>query len=163
MLLGDPLASSLRLGDAVSLSGAILAEDCCLFRATWHDEQYVLQGSSLPMGKWTLYRYKFLGWSNDRPILGRHGDSHEYPQGECKLGSFRAIVELCSGMGGMAIGAARLGGETILQVDKSPLAAQTVRQNGGTYACVRTSRPRRCKCRFMPRLPPFFRLQVRLR
>ena len=46
------------------------------------------------------------------------------------LGSYKTIVELCSGMGGMAVGAAFLGGQTVLQVDVNQLACQTASANG---------------------------------
>ena len=140
MLTGDPCAASLTPGEDVVLSGLSLAESG-LFKALWHDELYLLQGCTLPEGRWTLYQYRFMGWSNEHPILGKHGDSQEYPHGTRSLKSFRTIVELCSGMGGMALGAARLGGEACLHVDKSPLAVSTICQNGGQGLCADITSP----------------------
>ena len=72
-----------------------------------------------------------MGLRDGFSVLAKCENSKSIACGTVSLDSFRRIVELCSGMGGLTVGTARLGGVPILQVDKTALACEAVTRNGG--------------------------------
>ena len=109
----------MRFGSRVTVTGH--AQGDCLY-AFWHQETLGLRGTSLSDGVWTLYDFQYQGVQDGLPILEQTEGSWALPCGSPSLSSYTSIVELCSGMSGMAVGAAFLGGRSLLHVDKSPLA-----------------------------------------
>ena len=130
---GDESFRSLSAGQSVLLVGKIYhISGGVRFHATWHSEDFVLDNLCLDPGMWTLYNFQYMGERDGSPVLARCEDSIFLTCGAANLHSFRKIVELCSGVGGLSAGTARIGGLPVLQVDKTALACETVAMNGGT-------------------------------
>ena len=91
----------------------------------------MLRDASVQPGLWTLYDYCFEGGLDGFSQLRELPTSRAIACGPKSWDSFRSMVELCCGLGGIAIGAARVGVATRLHVDQTKLACDTVKLNGG--------------------------------
>ena len=131
MSIGDARCKDLCPGQRVSLTGRIASGGSQRFQALWHDEVFHLEALVLEAGVWTLYDFQYMGIRDGNPVLAKCEGSQHYACGSISLDSYRKIVELCSGMGGLAAGITRLGGLPVLQVDKTALACEVVALNGG--------------------------------
>ena len=131
MSVGDARCKDLCPGQRVSLTGRIASGGSQSFQALWHDEVFHLDALVLGAGVWTLYDFQYMGIRDGYPVLAKCEGSQHYACGSILLDSYRKIVELCSGMGGLATGITRLGGLPVLQVDKTALACEVVALNGG--------------------------------
>ena len=100
--------------------------------AAWTGECLKLRGLPLQPGVFTLYHLKFLGMIEGVAVLQFELDSYSFEAKPITTASYRTIVDVCSGLGGMSQGLRGLAGETLVFVDHSPLAIATVKDNGGS-------------------------------
>ena len=129
-------------GDLITLVGKIEhAGPVCLFKALWHQETYELHSQTLQQGIWTLYDYCFDTQNSGPPVLKQLATSRSPPCGARGPESFRGMIELCCGLGGIAIGAARVAVATKLRVDQTNLACDTIASNGGQVLKGNLTRP----------------------
>ena len=99
--------------------------------ALWHKEAVQLVDHDLEAGRYTLYNFVFAGLQGGIPALRSDPESVCLAAKPRTTESFRTLVDLCSGLGGMSQGLRGLGGHTLLHVDRSQLAIDTVKDNGG--------------------------------
>ena len=99
--------------------------------ALWHKAVLCVEGCDLEIGRHTLYNFEFAGVQNGVHILRAGTQSEHFAAKPQTSESYRTLVDLCSGLGGMSQGLRGLGGHTLLHVDRSQLAVDTVRDNGG--------------------------------
>ena len=127
-MLGDILLRDIQVGTPWTGVIAVHAGECT---AVWHGEALLLEGIELGDGRHTLYNFIYSGLRGGVPILTLHSDSQAFQARPTVTRSFRTLVDLCSGLGGMSQGPKGLSGHTSVYVDHSPLAVATVRDNGG--------------------------------
>ena len=101
------------------------------FTALWHGQALILEDQDLDDGRYTLYNFIFVGSRDGVPVLKAGSDSFCFAVKPRTTESYRTLVDLCSGLGGMSHGLTGLGGHTLLHVDRSQLAVDTVKDNGG--------------------------------
>ena len=132
MLLGDPQTSDMRDGERYHVVGLVTrAGDECHFAASWTGESFILQGFQGNPGVWSFFKLCFIASEQGIPTLRVQADTCCIYIPERDAASFRNLIELCSGLGGLALGAHQLRVRTLLSVDKSPLACEAVTLNGG--------------------------------
>ena len=127
-MLGDHPFEGLQVGSL--WTGVIEAREG-KFRALWHDQLFVAKGLPLEDGRYTFYNFVLEECCDGVPVLVKSESSHYFAAKKSLTRSFRTIVDLCSGLGGMSQGLAGLSGHTLLYVDHSQLAVDTVADNGG--------------------------------
>ena len=132
VILGDPARGSLQIGDSVTMAGTIYWEDsACYLHGLWHGEVYRVTSTGLFSGVWTLYDFRFDGTCSGIPVLVWQRDSLQLPCKQASPASFRSMIEVCCGLGGISLRAARVVVSTCLHVDRSSLACETIRANNG--------------------------------
>ncbi|OLQ12996.1 hypothetical protein AK812_SmicGene3030 [Symbiodinium microadriaticum] len=99
--------------------------------ALWNQEPVSLP-TALPTGVITVYNFVFVGFQGGLAELQTSDSSTWFAAKSCHTLSFRTIVDVCCGIGGISSGLWGLNGSTVLSVDKSQLATDTVQDNGGT-------------------------------
>ena len=88
----------------------------------------------LTPGTWTLYGYRTVV-SGD--IILEPGVMSKKFRKPCMTDvSQLQLREVCAGIGGFSLGAAESGFKTVVFLDRSPIACQTIRNNGGTCICA---------------------------
>ena len=125
----DPSIRGLLAGDKVTIVVKTISDHMVL--GLWHEERFSLP-EPLGAGVWTLYDFLFQSVQDGVGQLSQDSQSLAV---ECKaLGnsSFLTMKEVCAGIGGMALGARKAGCNTVVSVDKSKLACETVEMNGGS-------------------------------
>ncbi|CAE7506880.1 aquIMA [Symbiodinium sp. CCMP2456] len=125
--LGDLALREVQVGSSLDL--VVTHVKGHVFRGIWHGDLYSCD--TLEPGTWTLYGY--ILESIDRNVGKLRGtiDSRAFPKPEYTADAFRTMVEVCAGIGGLGLGARFAGTEILLQVDKAPIAYETLRLNGG--------------------------------
>ena len=123
-LADAPEGSLLSLVGAVSRAGH--ASWC---RTLWHGDGFQLRDVELSAGIWTVFDFQLVAKSHG--IFCPTSSSMACLKPPRTIQGFRNLVELCSGMGGIAAGASVLGYQAVFSVDKSPLACAAVRASGG--------------------------------
>ena len=128
MALGDMSFETLQIGQ---LWSGVVHSDQGGLTAQWTGEKLVIHDEDFQSGIFTLYHLKFLGIFEGVASLRFEKDSHCFSAKPVTTASFRTIVDICSGLGGMSQGLRGLAGHTLVFVDHSPLAIATVQDNGG--------------------------------
>ena len=128
MLLGDPRVSDLQDGTRCHMVGMVA--DGCL-SSLWTGEHIILHNFQGVDGKWSFFGLQVAPPVQGVSALSVREDTCCIYIPDADLDSYRTLVELCSGLGGLAIGAQQLGARTLLSVDKSPLACEAIQLNGG--------------------------------
>ena len=107
MVIGDCSAGSCKEGDTITLVGLVFLERAkAKFEAYWDKEVFDLHHTTLHPGVWTLYDSQYGGVQDGRFQLLEQPSSRAHVCGPCSPDAFRSMVELCCGLGGIAIGAA---------------------------------------------------------
>ena len=127
--MGDLPLGQLQTGCSYDFVGEVTASDGG--RLLWTGEPFVVSGFSLRQGVHTFYDFVFVGSVEGRGIF-RPGMTALAVLRPClSAQAFAHLRDICSGLGGIAVGASKVGVSTVLHVDKSALAVRTVRNNGG--------------------------------
>ena len=127
MSVGDASFRELAVGSL--WTGVVDVSDDCSF-ALWINEPVRVQ-ADLTTGVHTIYGFVFAGFQGGLAVLEASDTSKWFKAKHCHSRSFRNIVDACCGLGGFSWGLWGLHGNTILSVDRSQLAVDTVRDNGG--------------------------------
>ena len=107
-----------------------------IFCGLWHDEPFIVKGWTWGVGsRWTLYGFRKAQCESGYLCLEALSDSVARKHTPICSASFRSLIDLCSGMGGFSLGAQAAQVNTVLFVDKSPLACEAVRANQGSAYC----------------------------
>ena len=101
----------------------------------------VVVGFNITCGIWTLYDYVVVGKVDGLTELQGDKSSRAFPEPNLNAASFKHAVELCCGIGGISVGAVRLGWKTKVFVDQSPLACKAVECNHGYVLCGKVEDP----------------------
>ena len=126
-LLGDPAHRNLVPGSRLDVVLVHVKEN--IFRGLWHGDLYSC--GSLGPGTWTLYGFILASVERNVGFLQSAEGSVAFQCVDRGASSFNTLVEVCSGIGGISIGASFIGFETLLSVDIAAIACETVRLNGG--------------------------------
>ena len=132
VMLGFPSLAGTAVGASLTLVGKLArGPQGSILTDLWTGDSYLLHECSLEEGVWTLFDYVLVDMHESFGVLSPTATSLALPKPPRGVQGFRNLVEICCGLGGIAAGAAFLGCQTIISVDKSPLAVSTVRANGG--------------------------------
>ena len=122
-MLGDPMASNCKAGDLVSFVGDITPGTCSSsLRSLWTGETHVLL---------SLVDFRVSHVVGDSLSLEAAPYSQFFRKPALSARGFRDLVEVCCGLGGIAVGASAAGGLPILSVDRSALACKVAAANHG--------------------------------
>ena len=148
MEVGDSLLGATGPGKHVDLVASIegLQKDLAVCRGNWRGELFLVKGWTQPFsGLWALYDYVRTDDVDGIPCLepgvDACGKQHVYG---CSA-SYRNLVELCAGMGGISLGAQAACVHTCLFVDNKGaqvLQADIIRNSRCTCAAL----PFLCSC-----------------
>ncbi|CAE6966038.1 aquIMA [Symbiodinium sp. CCMP2592] len=127
MALGDPSLRELSLGQLVDIVVVHIHGDT--FKGLWNCDLFACKG--LGPGVWTLYGFVLDHIDQNTGHLRATDTSKAFLRPEASPDSVTTLVEVCSGIGGISVGAHFAGFNTLLSVDKSEIACATVRLNGG--------------------------------
>ena len=131
-MLGDVKAKQCRVGDVISVVGqGNNGADSSSIISLWTGELFVLPSFSLEYGVWSLINFRVLQIAENAVHLEATKDSQVFQRPMRTARGFRDLVEVCCGLGGIAVGAAAAGGHALLSVDRSALACATVLANQG--------------------------------
>ncbi|CAE7238032.1 aquIMA [Symbiodinium sp. KB8] len=126
-LLGDPALRDLAPGSSLDI--IVVHVHGNIFKGLWHGDMY--NCTCLGQGTWTLYGFILVSVGQNMGFLQSTVDSVAFKCSERGASSFSTLVEVCSGIGGISVGACYSGFETLLSVDKAAIACDTIRLNGG--------------------------------
>ena len=129
-MLGDPALADMVEGDRVTLVLEV-NHDLGHALALWHREEFHLN-RELQEGVWTVYRALFVTKKDGVGHLLLDEETTAILNKPLGVSSFSVLKEVCGGIGGIAIGAARAGMQTVASLDYNTLASQTLGLNGGT-------------------------------
>ena len=123
-----------------------------IFKGLWHGDMY--NCTCLGQGTWTLYGFTLVSVGQNMGFLQSTVDSVAFKCSERGASSFSTLVEVCSGLGGISVGASYSGFETLLSVDKAAIACETIRLNGGQALEGDISSPRSAAANLSRLSPP---------
>ena len=128
-----------------SLDIVLQVQECsstgCKGIAPWHGQLFHCDLCLQP-GTWTAYGITFESFSSGIGFLVQGPDTSVFRKPSFSIDCLRTLRETCCGMGGFSIGASYLGFRTAVFNDRSDLACQAIRLNGGTVVPGVWS----CKC-----------------
>ena len=104
-------------------------------RSLWTGDFYQVLDTTELSGVVTLYGFRMVAHSEGVGILERTEESHAFARAPVDRSTFLRVKEVCSGIGGIGVGAAQAGCQVVACVDKSPLACRTVQANGCHAIC----------------------------
>ena len=132
MLYGDRSFNELKAGDTwTGVVEAFQVNGGVTLVAKWKREALQIQGEHPTSGVFTVYDFIFCGMQGDIAQLEKKDASGIFERGVVCTKTFRTLVDLCSGLGGLSQGVQSMQGQVLLHVDKSALATQHVMANGG--------------------------------
>ena len=127
MTVGDVSLSGLRSGDLVDITVAMVSPG--FYTGWWHGDRFFIEG--LGAGTWTLFDYRFVSVRDGVGVLEQTVDSYASQKPALSHDSFITLIETCSGLGGISIGAHFAGFRTLVFNDKASIACRTVELNHG--------------------------------
>ena len=129
----DPPFSTLTEGQQICLVIQVFQQSSgtCEGQTLGRKDPFCLD-APLEVGIWTVYDVTFAGFRGGVGFLQGGSSTVCYRETLFRPEVLKTIRELCSGMGGISIGASFLGYSTAAFNDKSELACQAIRLNGGT-------------------------------
>ena len=134
MEVGDTWLRATVPGRHVDLVASIEGskDDLAICRGKWHGELFLIKGWKQPFnGLWTLYDFVRTEDVEGIPCVEPGVDTCVKQHAPVCSASYRTLVELCAGMGGISLGAQAACVHTCLFVDKSQLAAEILQDNKG--------------------------------
>ena len=112
---------------SVGIMDSLVIQNCC-----WHGVAFLVEGwKGCATGHHTVYSLERTGLKNGRPCFRFREDTVVFDHLAHLPISFRTLIDVCSGMGGVSIGAQAAQIQTALFVDKNELACRAVQQGGG--------------------------------
>ena len=127
MSLGDACLDRLSCGEQLDMVVVSICDE--LYRGLWNGDRFIVKG--LGSGVWSLFGYRLVGKSNGVGFLESTEHSAAIQKPELSREAFLNLKETCCGIGGISAGASFVGAKTIAFNDKSGVACQTIRLNGG--------------------------------
>ena len=129
--MGDPASALMVAGTSYDLVCEIQActEGWAEATGLWHCDSFRIAVSACATGVYTLYDYVFQEACDHVSILVPGPTAQMIPRPELTKDAYFLLRDLCAGIGGIAIGAAKCDIRTILHVDKSKLSVRTLRLN----------------------------------
>ena len=131
---GDLLLRATVPGTYVEMVFTIegLRDDLAVCRGSWHGEVFYLKGWKHSFsGSWTLYGFRRTDDVEGIPCLEPGAEARTKRHVQACSASYRTLVELCAGMGGISLGAQAACIHTCLFVDKSKLSVEVLQANKG--------------------------------
>ena len=162
MEVGDPLIRASGPGVHLDLVAAFEGQkdDLAVCRGKWHSETFLVKGWTKPFsGLWTLYDYVKTDDVDGVPCLEPGANASARQHVHACSASYRTLVELCAGMGGISLGAQAACVNTCLFVDKSELSVEILQTNKGAQV-LRGDIMQRCTQRQVHMLSPSFPVLV---
>ena len=129
-MIGDPVWADMRAGERVSLVLEVRSGQD-LTMGLWNREWFRIR-HSLSEGVWTAYKALVASTTSEVGELIFDEETvlvRNQPLGETSFSTFK---EVCGGIGGLAVGAAQVGIQTVASLDHNEFACRTQRLNGGT-------------------------------
>ena len=158
--MGDTSLTAMELHGSFDLVVEVRDQhdDSFLVRGLWHDEAFIVEGFSLGPGIWTLYDAIFLGKCDGKGRLTAGPQAVAFRKPEHDLSAFLNVKEVCSGLGGISLGAVRAGCHSQAHLDCSQLSADTLCLNGCTVVqgLLQDKGARRALHAIHPQQPCFF-------
>ena len=132
-LLGEPPAAALSTGHLVDMvvHCSTVADSGATCRSLWTHDAYVVIHPDITPGTWTVYGFVFEAFKEGHGVLRPGEQAAVFFHQEPGRDAFLHFKEVCSGLGGITLGASRVGCRTSVFVDKSSLATDTILQNRG--------------------------------
>ena len=133
MFLGDPSLRDLQLGARVDLVLHVHGQDNSAV-ALWTGDVYFVK-PALPQGIWTLYQALLADRTDGSGCLLCDHHTTRLQKPELQPNAFSTIKEVCAGIGGISLGAGQAKCRTLVFLDRSEIACETIRMNGGRAMC----------------------------
>ena len=127
--MGDLPLGQLQTGCSYDFVGEVSASDGG--KLLWTGEHFMVSGFSPRQGVHTFYDFVFLGSVDGRGIFRPGVTAQTVMRPSLSAHAFSHLRDICPGLGGIAVGASKVGISTVVHVDTSALAVNTVRKNGG--------------------------------
>ena len=132
---GEQSAGTVNIGQVLDVVCDWKGEDdgYHIFLSKWHLETLWVKGWKWgsKFSSWSLYGIRKIATEHDKQVFEVDVSTEAIPLAGVCSASYRTIIELCSGMGGISLGAQAANLRTCAFVDKSPLACEAIRLNQG--------------------------------
>ncbi|CAE7270136.1 aquIMA [Symbiodinium sp. CCMP2592] len=100
-----------------------------IYKGAMHGDLYSCP--NLGPGFWTLFGYTLSSVERNVGYLTCNEESRAFPKPDHSAAAFGTVVEVCAGIGGLGLGARFSGMHILLQVERTDIACETLRLNGG--------------------------------